>query len=118
LATDSTSIALIESFANAKKPVGAVCHAPAVLVNVKAADGSPLVKGRKVTGFTNEEEGMVGLTDVVPFLLQDKLAELGGKYESGSAWGVHVAVDGLLITGQNPASSEAVADELVKLLKK
>jgi putative intracellular protease/amidase len=116
LANDHHSIALIESFIAANKPVALVCHAPGVLRDVKAADGSPLVAGRKVTGFTNSEEAGVGLTDVVPFLVEDMLKAAGGQYSKGPDWGAYVVSDGLLITGQNPASSAATAAELVKHL--
>ncbi len=116
LANDHHSIALIESFIAANKPVALVCHAPGVLRDVKAADGSPLVAGRKVTGFTNSEEAGVGLTDVVPFLVEDMLKAAGGQYSKGPDWGSYVVSDGLLITGQNPASSAATAAELVKHL--
>lgn len=116
LANDHHSIALIESFIAANKPVALVCHAPGVLRDVKAADGSPLVAGREVTGFTNSEEAGVGLTDVVPFLVEDMLKAAGGQYSKGPDWGAYVVSDGLLITGQNPASSAATAAELVKHL--
>lgn len=116
LAEDASSIALIEAFAARNRPIGAVCHAPGVLRHVKGRDGQPLVKGRKVTGFTNSEEAAVGLTDVVPFLVEDMLQERGGEYEKGADWGVHVVTDGKLVTGQNPASSEAAAKALLKLL--
>ncbi len=116
LANDHHSIALIESFIAANKPVALVCHAPGVLRDVKAADGSPLVAGRKATGFTNSEEAGVGLTDVVPFLVEDMLKAVGGQYSKGPDWGAYVVSDGLLITGQNPASSAATAAELVKHL--
>ncbi len=116
LANDHHSIALIESFIAANKPVALVCHAPGVLRDVKAADGSPLVAGKKVTGFTNSEEAGVGLTDVVPFLVEDMLKAAGGQYSKGPDWGAYVVSDGLLITGQNPASSAATAGELVKHL--
>lgn len=116
LAEDKASIALIEAMAAAGKPVAAVCHAPAVLRHVKAADGSPLVKGKKVTGFTNTEEEAVGLTKVVPFLIEDMLKENGGLYSKGADWQSYVLTDGKLITGQNPASSEAGAKALLKLL--
>lgn len=117
LTSNPTSIALIEAFIEAKKPVGAVCHAPAALVQVRGADGEYLVKGKQVTGFTNTEEEGVQLTQVVPFLLEDKLKEIGGDYSKGPDWSSYVRVDGLLVTGQNPASSEAAARELLKLLK-
>lgn len=116
LAEDKDSIALIEAFAAKDRPVAAVCHAPGALRHVKAKDGKPLVAGRKVTGFTNTEEEAVGLTDVVPFLVEDMLKERGGLYEKGPDWGVHVVIDGKLVTGQNPASSEAAAKALLALL--
>lgn len=118
LTNDADSIKLIEAFWNSEKPVVAVCHAPSVLLNVKDAQGEPLVKGRKVTGFTNTEEAAVQLTEVVPFLLEDELKSKGGIYSKKEDWASYVVTDGLLITGQNPASSEAAALELVKLLKK
>ena len=110
------SIALIEAFVKAGKPVGAVCHAPAALVNVRGIDGEYLVKSKRVTGFTNTEEEAVGLTAVVPFLLEDRLKERGGIYSKGADWSPHVQVDGKLVTGQNPASSGPAAQELLKLL--
>ncbi|XQA70346.1 type 1 glutamine amidotransferase domain-containing protein [Xanthomonas sacchari] len=116
LAEGRDSIALIEAFARADKPIGFVCHAPGVLRRVTAADGSPLVKGRRVTGFTNSEEAAVGLTDVVPFLVEDELQRLGGQYSKVADWGVHVVEDGRLVTGQNPASSEAAAEALLGML--
>jgi putative intracellular protease/amidase len=116
LAEDATSIALIEAMIAAKKPVVAVCHAPGVLRHVKTADGKPLVQGRDVTGFTNTEEAAAGLTDVVPFLVEDMLKQHGGNYSKLGDWQAHVIVDGLLITGQNPASSEPAARELLKKL--
>lgn len=118
LAEDKTSIALIESFYNANKPVAFVCHAPAALKHPKKADGSPLVKGKKVTGFSNSEEEAVQLTEVVPFLLEDMLQEKGGTYSKGADWAPYALEDGLLITGQNPASSELVAELLLKKLEK
>ena len=118
LASDQDSIRLIEDFAKQQKPVAAVCHGPAVLLQAKAADGQPLVKGKKVAGFTNSEEEGVQLTDIVPFLIEDRMRELGGNYTKGDDWQPHVVTDGLLITGQNPASSEPAAEELLKLLKK
>ena len=116
LAEDRDSIALIEAFAAKDQPIGAVCHAPGVLRHVKGRDGEALVKGRKVTGFTNSEEEAVGLTDVVPFLVEDMLQERGGLYEKGADWGVYVVTDGKLVTGQNPASSEEAAKKLLALL--
>lgn len=116
LAESDTSIALIEAFERAGKPVSFVCHAPGVLRHVKTASGDPLVKGRKVTGFTNGEEADVELTNVVPFLVEDELIALGAKYDKGPNWAPFVVEDGKLITGQNPASSEAVAKALVAML--
>ena len=116
LANDAKSIGLIEEFLNQNKPVAAVCHAPAVLLNARRGDGQPLVKGKRVTGFSNSEEAAVGLTEVVPFLLEDRLVELGGAFERADDWQSKVVVDGLLVTGQNPASSEAVADALLEKL--
>ena len=116
LAESDTSIALIESFERAGKPIGFVCHAPGVLRHVKAADGEPLVKGRRVTGFTNGEEAAVELTDVVPFLIEDELQVLGARYEKTGDWQPFTVVDGRLVTGQNPASSESAANALLKLL--
>ena len=117
LAESKTSIELIQSFERSGKPVSFVCHAPGVLRHVKAADGAPLIKGRRVTGFTNGEEAAVELTDVVPFLIEDEFKRLGGFYEKGPDWAPFVIEDGKLITGQNPASSEAVAKALVAQLK-
>ena len=117
LATDATSIALIEKFNSQDKPVAFVCHAPAALKNVKNADGTFLVNGKKVTGFTNTEEAAVGLTDVVPFLVEDMLSENGGIYSKKDDWAAYVIQDGNLITGQNPASSELVAEKLLQSLK-
>ena len=116
LAEDPVSIRLIEAFAAADKPVGLVCHAPGVLKSVKGADGASLVKGRKVTGFTNTEEEAVGLTDVVPFLVEDMLKANGGDYSKGADWSSYVLTDGKLVTGQNPASSREAAEALLKLL--
>jgi putative intracellular protease/amidase len=113
---NATSIALIEAFVKADKPVGAVCHAPVALVNVRGKDGEYLVKGKRVTGFTNEEEAAVGLTAVVPFLLEDRLKERGGIFSKAANWVPYVQVDGKLVTGQNPASSGPGAKELLKLL--
>lgn len=112
-----TSIALLEAFVNADKPVGAVCHAPAALVNVRGRDGGYLVKGKTVTGFSNGEERAVGLAEVVPFLLEDRLKERGGVYSRAADWAPYVQVDGKLVTGQNPASSEPAAAALLKLLR-
>ena len=117
LAEDNHSVAIIEATIAAGKPVAAVCHAPGVLKNVKAADGSPLVKGKKVAGFTNSEEEAAGLTEIVPFLVEDMLKANGGIYSKGDDWSVHVVEDGLLITGQNPASSEKAAKMLLAKLR-
>ncbi|WP_295245833.1 type 1 glutamine amidotransferase domain-containing protein [uncultured Brevundimonas sp.] len=117
LANDADSIALIEAFAKADKPTGFVCHAPGVLKSVKGPDGKPLVNGRRVTGFTNSEEEAVGLTDVVPFLVENVLTANGGDYSKGPDWGSYVLTDGKLVTGQNPGSSHAAAEALLKLLK-
>lgn len=116
LAEDPASIALIEAFVKADKPVAAVCHAPGVLKSVKGADGAPLVRGRKVTGFTNTEEEAVGLTEVVPFLVEDMLKANGGDYARGADWASFVLTDGKLVTGQNPASSREAAEALLKLI--
>ncbi|WP_438859697.1 type 1 glutamine amidotransferase domain-containing protein [Achromobacter spanius] len=116
LAEDGNSISLIESFIEAGKPVALVCHAPGVLRHVKSSDGKPLVAGKQVTGFTNTEEDGVGLTDVVPFLVEDELKAKGGVYSKGPDWGSYVVTDGLLITGQNPASSLEAAAVLMKRL--
>ncbi|UZR99666.1 type 1 glutamine amidotransferase domain-containing protein [Chondrinema litorale] len=116
LAEDAHSIALIESFLSNKKPVSAVCHAPAVFKHTKNADGTPLVNGKKVTGFSNTEEEAVQLTNVVPFLVEDMLKEKGGVFSKGDDWTPYALEDGLLITGQNPASSELVAEMLLKKL--
>jgi putative intracellular protease/amidase len=118
LSKDPDSIKLIQEFWSAKKPVAAVCHAPSVLLNVKDEKGEPLVKGKNVTGFTNTEEEAVQLTKVVPFLLEDELKNKGGHYSKKEDWASYVVKDGLLITGQNPASSEEAARELLELLKK
>ena len=116
LANDTNSIALIEGFYNTQKPIAFVCHAPAALIKVKAENGQPLVKGKKMTGFSDTEEEAVGLTKVVPFLLEDELKKLGAHYSKGADWGSYTEQDGLLITGQNPASSEAVAKLLLQTL--
>ena len=117
LAENADSKRLIEAFAAADLPVGAVCHAPAVFRHTQGADGKPLVSGRRVTGFTNTEEEAVGLTDVVPFLVEDMLKANGGQYEKGADWVSFVLRDGKLVTGQNPASSAAAAQEILGLLK-
>jgi putative intracellular protease/amidase len=116
LAEDKTSVSLIEAFVNAGKPVALVCHAPGVLRDVKTPAGRPLVEGKKVTGFTNTEEEGVGLTNIVPFLVEDMLKAKGGLYSQGPDWGSYVVQDGLLITGQNPGSSFAAAQVLIAAL--
>jgi putative intracellular protease/amidase len=117
LANDVTSIKLIETFNSQEKPVAFVCHAPAALKSVKGTDGSPLVKGRTVTGFTNTEEAAVQLTDVVPFLVEDMLKENGGIFSKAADWSEYALQDGNLITGQNPASSVKVAEFLFAAAK-
>ena len=116
LAEDKNSIALIESFYNSNKPVSAVCHAPAVFKHTKNSNGTPLVKGKKVTGFSNTEEEAVQLTNIVPFLVEDMLKDNGAEYSKVEDWNPYAIEDGLLITGQNPASSESVAELLLKRL--
>lgn len=117
LAESEVSAKLIEGFYNANKPVAFVCHAPAALKNVKNISGEPLVKGKKVTGFTNSEEELVGLTNVVPFLVEDMLKEKGGIYSKSNDFEAYALEDGLLITGQNPASSQKVAELLLTKLE-
>ena len=116
LAENATSIALIETTLAAGKPVAAVCHAPAVLRHPKSPDGQSVVQGKNVTGFTNTEEETVGLTSIVPFLVEDMLKKNGGKYSQGPDWQPYVVTDGLLITGQNPASSAMAAHALLTVL--
>lgn len=117
LAEDEDSIALIEDTLDAGKPVALVCHAPGVLRHARKTDGSPLVQGKKVTGFTNSEEAAVNLTDVVPFLVEDELIKNGGQFSKVDDWQPYAIRDGLLITGQNPASSTSAAQTLVALLQ-
>lgn len=116
LAEDGDSVALIESVLRLGKPVALVCHAPGVLRHVRNEDGSPLVQGRKVAGFTNTEEEAMGLVDVVPFLVENELKQLGGVYSKSGDMEDHIVEDGLLITGQNPASSASAADALLAKL--
>lgn len=116
LANSAHSIALIEAFAHSGKPHGFVCHAPGVLLKVRDSAGQPLIAGRDVTGFSNAEEAAVGLTEVVPFLIEDEFQRLGARYSKAADWQVHVLTDGKLVTGQNPASSAAVAKALLALL--
>ena len=117
LANDTKSISLIEKFNSQDKPVAFVCHAPAALKDVKGTDGNPLVQGKKVTGFTNTEEEAVQLTEVVPFLVEDMLTKNGGIYSKKEDWAAYAIQDGNLITGQNPASSELVAEKLLESIK-
>lgn len=116
LAEDPASIALIERACGAGTPLGAVCHAPAVLRHAKL-HGRPLVEGRRVTGFTNSEEAAVQLTAVVPFLVENELRRLGGRYEQAPDWQSFTITDGNLVTGQNPASSTAAAEALLALVR-
>ncbi|MBS1301024.1 type 1 glutamine amidotransferase domain-containing protein [Loktanella sp. SALINAS62] len=116
LSQDADSIKLIETVVASDRPLGAVCHAPAIFQNTKGTDGKSLVAGRKVTGFTNTEEEAVGLTDVVPFLVEDMLKANGGIYHKGDDWASYVVMDGKLVTGQNPASSEEAAEKLLTLI--
>ena len=117
LAENFDSQRLIEKFIADDRPIAAVCHAPAIFKHTKGVDGKSAVAGRRVTSFTNTEEKGVGLTQIVPFLVEDMLKANGGLYEKGPDWGSYVVVDGMLITGQNPASSKAAAQELLKLLR-
>ena len=116
LSENKHSISLIEVMHAEGKPVGAVCHAPGVLRHARSADGTPLVKGKAVTGFSNTEEAAVGLTGVVPFLVEDELKKAGGHYSKEADWQAHIVCDGNLVTGQNPASSEPAAKMLLALL--
>ncbi|MER5197274.1 type 1 glutamine amidotransferase domain-containing protein [Streptomyces sp. NPDC002755] len=116
LAEDTVSVRLIETTLRSGKPLALVCHAPGVLRHTTNEDGTPLVRGKRVTGFTNTEEDAVALTDIVPFLVEDELTKLGGLYSKIGDWEPYVVQDGLLITGQNPASSGPAADALIKLL--
>jgi len=118
LAQDAESIALIEAFQREGKPMALVCHAPCALLRAKLPNGDPLIKGKHVTGFSDTEEAAVKLTRIVPFLLEDELKIAGGNYSKGPDWGVYVQTDGMLITGQNPASSAEAAKALLKLLQK
>jgi len=118
LTQDTDSIALLEAFHQQGKPMALVCHAPCALLKVKSPNGEALIKGKKVTGFSDTEEAGVKLTEVVPFLLEDELKKAGAVYSKGPDWGVFLQTDGLLITGQNPASSAAAAQALLKLLPK
>ena len=117
LTQDASSIALIAAFQQQGKPMAFVCHAPCALLHVKLPNGSPWIQGKRVTGFSDTEEAGVKLTNVVPFLLEAELKKAGGQYSKGPDWGVFVQTDGWLITGQNPASSAAAAQVLLKVLK-
>ncbi|WP_020498805.1 type 1 glutamine amidotransferase domain-containing protein [Sciscionella marina] len=116
LTEDPTSVQLIETILRAGKPLALVCHAPGTLRHATNPDGTPLVQGRRITGFTNEEEAAVGLTDIVPFLVEDELKRLGADYSKTDEWQPYVLTDGLLVTGQSPASSGPAADALLTLL--
>ncbi|WPU63503.1 type 1 glutamine amidotransferase domain-containing protein [Peredibacter starrii] len=116
LANNQDSIRLIETMVNAGKPVAAVCHGPVAMVNAKDKSGAPLLKGKTVTGFTDSEEEAVGLTKVVPFLLEDAIKDKGANYQRGKDWGSYVVEDGNIITGQNPASSADAAEKLLNKL--
>ncbi len=118
LAEDRASIALIETMLASGKPVAAVCHAPGVLRHVKSANGGLLVQGKSVTGFSNTEESVVGLSTIVPFRIEDMLIAAGAQYSKAPDWQVHVVTDGLLVTGQNPASSGPAAQALLSLIRK
>jgi putative intracellular protease/amidase len=118
VAEDATSIALIETMFAANKPISAVCHGSAVFRHPKGPDGAPLVRGKRVAGFTNAEEAAIGLTDVVPYLVEDMLKQNGGIYSKADNFQSHVVADGNLVTGQNPASSKTVAAEVVRLLSR
>jgi len=117
LSGNKASIDLIRAMLESGKPVGAVCHAPAVLTEVKGANGGYVVSGRRVTGFTNTEEEAVGLTGVVPFLVESRLKQRGGQFGRGDDWASHVEIDGLLVTGQNPASSAPAAEAMIRMLE-
>lgn len=117
LAGDRHSVALIEGFVAEGKPIGAVCHGPAALVSARRPDGEWLVKGRTLTAFTDSEERAVGLDQVVPFLLEDRLKSRGAAFVAGPDWAPHVEVDGRLVTGQNPASSAPAAERLIELIR-
>ncbi|MFT6926215.1 MAG: putative intracellular protease/amidase [Psychromonas sp.] len=117
LTENTDSIKLIEGFLAANKPVATVCHATAALLNVKTSGGQFMVKGKVISGFTNSEEEAVQLTDIVPFLLEDELIKRGAEYQKGADWGAFAVQDGLIISGQNPGSSELVAEKLMKQLE-
>ncbi|KAG6006959.1 hypothetical protein E4U21_006578 [Claviceps maximensis] len=117
LVSDAHSVQLIEEFYKAGKPVAAVCHGPIVFRDVTVGEGVPLVRGRNVTGFTNVEEDQVQLSDAMPFLLEDELKRKGAVFQAADEpWGEKVVVDGLLITGQNPASAKGVGEAILKAI--
>jgi putative intracellular protease/amidase len=118
VAEDAASIALVETMFAANKPVAAVCHGSAVFRHTKGPDGAPLVRGKKVAGFTNTEDAAIGLPDVVPYLVEDMLKQNGGLYSKAANFQSHAVADGNLVTGQNPASSRRVAAEVVNLLSR
>jgi len=113
---DESVIAAVRNFVESDRPVGAVCHGPAALVNVTLSDGTHLLEGRRVNGFTNEEEEAVNLTEEMPFLLETKMREAGGKFTESDLWQPHVAVGGVVVTGQNPASASKAAETIVEML--
>lgn len=116
LADNEASIALIEAFYNDNKPIASVCHAPAIFKNTKDSEGNPIVKGKKVTAYSNSEEAAVQFTSLVPFSVQEMLIENGAFYSKGQDWYPYALEDGLLVTGQNPASASLVAELLLKKL--
>lgn len=118
LADNKASIALIESFYNSNKPIGSVCHGPAIFKNTKDSKGNPLVQGKKITAYSNSEEEAINFQDIVAFSVEDMLKENGGIYSKGADWNPYAQEDGLLVTGQNPMSSELVANLLLKKLEK
>ena len=118
LVKDANSIALLAAFQQQGKPMALVCHAPCALLNVKLPNGDALIKGKNLTGFSDTEEAAVKLTKVVPFLLEDELRKTGARYSNGPDWGVYVQTDGLLITGQNPASSAKAAKALLRCCRR
>ena len=118
LVSDQTSIDLISNTLAAQRPVATVCHSTAVLLDVKDSADNYIIKDKAVSGFSNSEEDAVALTDVVPFLLEDELKQRGGDYQRADDWMPYAVQDGLIITGQNPASSSLVAQKLIKHLTK
>ena len=118
LAEDKASIKLLESFVASGKPFAVVCHSTGALHRVRTPDGKMFIEGKTVTGFTNGEEEDVGLTKVVPFLVEDESMKLGAIFSKVKNWGVHTVVSGKLVTGQNPASSGPAAQVLMDMVKK